>query len=249
MGQKGARRRPRRSRSRKTARRPGSGRWRRWGIRLAGLVVAGGLIFLAVTYVQVRLTFHHRLGGEPSRIYSDSLVLRPGMGWTAPGLEAELVSRGYRASPDWTAAPGRFRRDGASLRIYLNSFEYPGEPVDGYRARVRFVNDRILSLEMDADGSDLDLLMVEPRLLDTFYGRRHQIRFPEPLASLPPALIQAVLEVEDRRFRAHGGLDLRGITRAAWQDLRHRYGGGGEREAIADQGLARLARAAGSTQQ
>jgi penicillin-binding protein 1B len=182
--------------------------------------VAGGLIFLAVTYVQVRLTFHHRLGGEPSRIYSDSLVLRPGMGWTAAALASELVSRGYRSSPEWAAAPGRFQRDGTGLRIFLDSFEYPGGPVDGYRAHVRFVNDRILSLEMDADGRDLDLVMVEPRLLDTFYGRRHQIKFPESLASMPPALIHAVLEVEDRRFRTHGGLDLRGITRAAWQDLR-----------------------------
>jgi penicillin-binding protein 1B len=175
---------------------------------------------LVVSYVQVRLAFRHRPEGEPSRIYSDSLVLRPGTGWTISELSAELVSRSYRSSPDWSVAPGRFRRDGASLRIFLRPFEYPGGPVDGYRARVRFAHHRILSLEREDDGRDLDLLMVEPRLLDTFHGLRHRIMYPEPLASMPPALIKAVLEVEDRRFRAHGGLDLRGIARAAWQDLR-----------------------------
>jgi penicillin-binding protein 1B len=189
-------------------------------LRLAAVGLAGGLIVLAVTYVQVRLTFHQRLRGEPSRIYSDSLALRPGMGWTASALDAEMVSRGYRSSPDWAAVPGRFRRDGASLRVFLNSFEYPRGAVDGYRVRVRFRDRRILSLEMADDGRDLDVVMVEPRLLDTFHGPRHEIRFQEPLAAMPAVLIRAVLEVEDRRFRNHGGLDLRGMARAAWQDLR-----------------------------
>jgi len=37
---------------------------------------------------------------------------------------------------------------------------------------------------------------------------------------LPPALIQAVLATEDRRFFDHFGVDLRGIARAAWANLR-----------------------------
>ena len=38
---------------------------------------------------------------------------------------------------------------------------------------------------------------------------------------LPGDLIHAVIAIEDRRFYAHGGIDLRGILRAAWHDLRH----------------------------
>ena len=37
---------------------------------------------------------------------------------------------------------------------------------------------------------------------------------------LPPALVQAVLATEDRRFFDHVGVDLRGIARAAWANLR-----------------------------
>lgn len=37
---------------------------------------------------------------------------------------------------------------------------------------------------------------------------------------LPPDLIHAVIAIEDRRFYSHHGIDLRGILRAAWHDLR-----------------------------
>jgi penicillin-binding protein 1A len=44
----------------------------------------------------------------------------------------------------------------------------------------------------------------------------------EPVAvdQLPPDLVHAVVAIEDRRFYSHGGIDLHGILRAAWHDLR-----------------------------
>ncbi|MEH3061967.1 MAG: PBP1A family penicillin-binding protein [Methylobacterium radiotolerans] len=45
-------------------------------------------------------------------------------------------------------------------------------------------------------------------------------------ADLPPHLAQAIVAIEDRRFYSHWGIDLRGLARAAWRNLR----GGGVRE-------------------
>lgn len=45
-------------------------------------------------------------------------------------------------------------------------------------------------------------------------------------ADLPPHLAQAIVAIEDRRFYHHWGIDLRGLGRAAWRNLR----GGGVRE-------------------
>ena len=55
---------------------------------------------------------------------------------------------------------------------------------------------------------------------------------------LPADLVHAVIAIEDRRFYSHHGLDLRGILRAAWHDLR----GGGELEGASTvtQQLARI---------
>ena len=46
------------------------------------------------------------------------------------------------------------------------------------------------------------------------YGRTVKV------AQLPPALPHAVLAVEDRRFYRHWGIDLRGLARAFWVNLR-----------------------------
>ena len=37
---------------------------------------------------------------------------------------------------------------------------------------------------------------------------------------LPPDLVHAFIAIEDRRFYAHHGIDIRGILRAAWHNLR-----------------------------
>jgi membrane peptidoglycan carboxypeptidase len=52
----------------------------------------------------------------------------------------------------------------------------------------------------------------------------------EPIRAdrLPQPLADAVIAIEDRRFRDHGGVDLRGILRAAWRNTasgRAREGG------------------------
>ena len=47
-------------------------------------------------------------------------------------------------------------------------------------------------------------------------------RTPVALASLPPHVPQAFIAIEDRRFYSHGGLDWKGIARAALEVLRTR---------------------------
>jgi 1A family penicillin-binding protein len=41
------------------------------------------------------------------------------------------------------------------------------------------------------------------------------------LSEISPWLIKATLAVEDRRFYEHAGVDVRGLARAAWVDVRH----------------------------
>ncbi|WP_010278442.1 transglycosylase domain-containing protein [Paenibacillus senegalensis] len=43
---------------------------------------------------------------------------------------------------------------------------------------------------------------------------------PVSISELPPYIAQAIIAVEDRRFRDHRGVDLIAITRALWRDLK-----------------------------
>ncbi len=43
-----------------------------------------------------------------------------------------------------------------------------------------------------------------------------------PSAEIAPVMKQAIVAIEDRRFFEHRGVDVRGIVRAVWQDLRNK---------------------------
>jgi penicillin-binding protein 1A len=49
--------------------------------------------------------------------------------------------------------------------------------------------------------------------------RSNNIRQPVPSRSLPQALKEATVAIEDKNFYTHGALDPEGIARAAWKDL------------------------------
>jgi penicillin-binding protein 1A len=68
----------------------------------------------------------------------------------------------------------------------------------------------------------------QPSLVSRVYADNGEIigqffierRLYTPIAQIPKALTQAVIAVEDTRFLEHPGLDLVGIGRAAWTNLR-----------------------------
>ncbi|MEX2210862.1 MAG: transglycosylase domain-containing protein [Gaiellaceae bacterium] len=43
---------------------------------------------------------------------------------------------------------------------------------------------------------------------------------PVPLEEMSPAVVRATIAIEDRRFYEHGGIDVAGIARAFWADVR-----------------------------
>jgi len=60
---------------------------------------------------------------------------------------------------------------------------------------------------------------AEGRVIATMAGGVN--RQPVALGDISPWLIKATLAVEDRRFYRHAGLDLKGLARAVWVDMRH----------------------------
>jgi len=60
---------------------------------------------------------------------------------------------------------------------------------------------------------------ADGQILYTFFEEN---RVLIPLSEMPEHLVNAVLAVEDRKFWEHWGVDLMGITRAVWSNLRHR---------------------------
>ncbi len=85
----------------------------------------------------------------------------------------------------------------------------------------------------------------QPSLVSRVYSDDHQVigqyyverRILTPISEIPQILVQAVIAVEDVRFFEHPGLDVIGIVRAFWANLRH--GGKVEGASTITQQLAR----------
>ncbi len=73
-----------------------------------------------------------------------------------------------------------------------------------------------------------DLRAYRPKTVSTFYAEDGSIiglfykekRFPIPLTSIPPHVINAFLAAEDARFFSHPGIDLIGISRAVIRNMK-----------------------------
>jgi penicillin-binding protein 1A len=72
------------------------------------------------------------------------------------------------------------------------------------------INQSQLSRVFDVDGNQIAIF------------RRFETSIPVKPSDIPEALKKAVVAAEDRNFYKHGGVDIRGTTRALWADLRNR---------------------------
>jgi len=201
---------------------------RRWTTRIALATLGGVILWLLFLWPEITgllsLDQTRRGWTFPSTIYSDWLVLEPGRALGTAQIEGYLKKAGYQPSAV-PQMPGTYADLNNSLLIHTRPFYAPGEP-DPYESG-RFLKitgaASVERIETSPDGNawtSANAVRLEPiiiaRLYDQSFENREFVR-PE---RIPLWLKNAVVAVEDRRFYTHHGWDLRGMGRAAVQDLR-----------------------------
>lgn len=208
-----------RNRSSAEAGRPG--RRRRWlvpALVLAALGAVVGLGWHTVSLDQrIQAQFEGKRWSLPARVFARPLELYAGQSLTPEELERELGLLHYRQGGD---ASGHYRREGDTLTLHTRGFPFPEGYEGPRRARVIFRGGRVHALEDPQTGAALALLRLEPALIANIYPRHGEDRLLVRLEDVPPALVQTLLTVEDRRFPHHFGVDPQGIARAALANLR-----------------------------
>ena len=209
-----------RARSRKKARdrRRRAGRFRLYrGIGVTLFVVA--LALALHQYVSVTSRFGDRIWPIPSQIYSDVLPLAPGAPLSVSDLAGRLEASGYVRVEGTPARQGQYRRLGSTIEAYIRDFEGPTHATEARALQIQFSENHVRSIR-GMDGRRQSRAILEPLLLATLYGPRQEERQLVRLDEVPETFRQAVLAAEDARFYSHLGLDLRGILRAAWANVR-----------------------------
>lgn len=159
------------------------------------------------------------LSGAPIEVFAAPRLLRPGESLNLSALAAELRALGYRKVSRLPTSPGEYRIEGGSFELYRRGWPGPRGEVSAAFVRGSLRGGRLSRLR-DGAGKTLRAFTCEPQILGAFRSDLSQARQPLPLESFPPRLVDAVLAAEDARFLSHGGIDPRGIVRAAWMDIK-----------------------------
>ncbi|MEW6666924.1 MAG: PBP1A family penicillin-binding protein [Thermodesulfobacteriota bacterium] len=206
----------------------GGGRRRRVGRLLLRVLVACAILFgalLALGAWQLSEEIDRRFSGRrwsvPSKAFSDTTLLYPGIAFPRDRLEAKLGRLGYRKVSQKPGGKGEVRSGPSGLDVFVRDLHIPGRSRDGFPVRIDFDKNRIESLSRLDTGEPLSLLELEPEELMRFFGPEREERRLVSIDQVPEHVIHAVLAAEDARFFRHPGMDPLGILRALVSNLRH----------------------------
>jgi len=192
-------------------------RRRRATLVLLGLAGVAGLALLAlVIYSAVELARFDRVEARRAAlIYAMPQPLATGVHVKIADLAGTLARLSYTETHGEPQTPGQFQRAGGVWEIHLRGLAGLS---DAQRVRLETRDDRVV--QVTRDGRDIGAAALEPEILASAGDRPGEDHRPVRLRDVPFSLLQAVLAAEDHRFFDHRGVDLRGLLRAAWVNLR-----------------------------
>src|SRR5512138_2330843 len=118
-------------------------RWPRWVLGLGVPVAVALLVLVIVVYAQITLSFEGRVWTLPSRVYSATLRVAPGMVMDRRTLAARLDRTGYERIDVPPSRPGQYRTRGATVDVYVRGFPGGDRPLPARHAIVAFDGDSV----------------------------------------------------------------------------------------------------------
>lgn len=196
--------------------------WKRrvltWMLALVGLGLGFLIPYTLYLNQQVTERFGQLRWQLPTRVYARPLRLEPGLAIDARTLKTELDAAAYREGGG--RRPGTYSRDGSRWLIASRGFHDVDGPVEARRIEVVLSGGRVVSLR-DADKrAGLGSARLDPARIATLYGQKQEERRLVRINEVPELLVTGLQAVEDRDFSHHHGIDLSGMARALWVNLR-----------------------------
>ena len=192
----------------------------------AAVLLIGTLLAVAFTIWVVHLDrlvtqqFQGRHWSVPAHVYAAPLELYAGAAVSAGDLEEELRRLHYRPG-DPAAGAGFYRRHGNTFDVHARRVRFIDEQREGQLVSIMADDNSITGLKQ-ANGAELPLFRLDPPVIGSVFPIHGEDRLVLAPADVPPLLRAGIKLIEDRRFDEHHGVDVRGIVRAVWANLRAR---------------------------
>jgi penicillin-binding protein 1B len=184
------------------------------------IFIAGGLAFVHYYNVYAAV-IDERLSApifhQPSLVFATPKTVNVGESLTPEQLVQWLRAAGYAS--DQASPVGSYVQAGDTVRIT------PGP--EAYRAvtpvEVQFaggVVSGISNLQNAATPAAMNSFAMEPEVLTSLFNDKREKRRLVKYTDLPPTLIQAVIDIEDRGYFQHGAVNWKRVPAAMFRDLR-----------------------------
>ena len=173
------------------------------------------------------LWLDHRIQNEfegkrwslPARVYARPMEIYTGQNVSQSELERYLSSLNYKKE-GWPRQPGQYLHRSNETEFILRPFHYWDGWLPARHLRVLFQGEQIAKVLDGESGALIAVARLEPQLIGKIYPKQNEDRVLLPYNEVPQFLIDALIASEDRHFFRHFGMDIRGILRALWVDIR-----------------------------
>jgi penicillin-binding protein 1B len=194
---------------------------RLWRLALLFSGIFLGLLLPWAVYLnhQVTTKFEGHKWDLPSHVYARALELYLDKPISLMDLEFELGMAGYQRTTN-AGRPGLYSVSGNTLEIYRRPFHFHDKAEDALKFWVQLQGGMVRGIRDLESGNSLDLVRLEPAEIAAIYPLQKEDRTLVRIEDVPPLLLTGLQAVEDRNFKRHPGVDLRGIARAILANLR-----------------------------
>lgn len=184
-------------------------------------VFAAGFVILALLFVYFDSVVLSKFGVDdkwvlPAVVYSRPLELYPDQKLSLKQMQYELSLLKYRKVPN-PQYPGEYAVNEKLGRVVIirRPFEFPDASEGKISIMVEFNGQRISQILNADTKEELGYIRMDPVLLDRINRiDPKEDRIFIQLQEVPPALINTLLEIEDRTFRTNMGVNFMAIARA-----------------------------------
>lgn len=150
-----------------------------------------------------------------STLYADTPILNEGTQISPSWLIDYFQRLKYTEVQDPTVKPGQYlvKKEGIVFLKRGNASAQNNSPI-----LVTFDKNGIQKLVQLKNGTEMKRVAIDPQPLADVHGASWEKQKLLKLNEVPSYALKAVVAIEDRRYYNHGGIDVRAIGRAAWNN-------------------------------
>ncbi len=189
-----------------------------WGLAGAALLLGFLIPYMLYLNHQVGERFGKLRWQVPTRVYARPLTLRTGLAMDAQTLKTELDAASYHGGDGKRA--GTYARNGGRWRISSRGFDDVDGRIAPAQLDVTLSGGEVVAIRDVGSRKALRSARLDPARIATLYGQQQEERRLVRIEEVPELLVTGLQAVEDKDFNHHMGVDLGGMLRAVFVNVK-----------------------------